>query len=165
LQSGLFKKVVLHVKPYATFVSDATAADVFDLLEHLSGADSLYSRAFAEKIRGTIDEGDIQIITHDFWNSPLFFYEMPADLKATVAASDLLVFKGDANYRRLLGDRTLPFDASFRRLVDYLPVKGVAIRTLKSEIIAGLDLVKAKALTELDAEWLHNGKFGLIQIF
>jgi Damage-control phosphatase ARMT1-like domain len=51
------------------------------------------------------------------------------------SGSSAMVFvKGDANYRRLLGDRTWPLDTPFGDVVSYFPVPVCALRTLKAEV-------------------------------
>jgi hypothetical protein len=51
------------------------------------------------------------------------------------SGSSAMVFvKGDANYRRLLGDRTWPLDTPFSDVVSYFPVPVCALRTLKAEV-------------------------------
>lgn len=77
--------------------------------------------------------------------------------------SALVVIKGDANYRRLLGDRHWPFTTPFADIVAYFPAPLVACRALKSEIVAGLQPERIVTLTQQDPNWLTNGHWGLIQ--
>ncbi len=77
--------------------------------------------------------------------------------------SDLLIFKGDANYRRLFGDRIIPFNHNVSDFTNYLPAKSVAIRILKSELMLGLEKNKETELFNSDKDWLGNGKYGIIQ--
>jgi hypothetical protein len=73
-----------------------------------------------------------------FWTSPLAFWEIPNSLKNELAEANLIVVKGDANYRRLLGDRHRDFTTNIADIVCYLPAPMVALRTLKSKVVAGL---------------------------
>jgi hypothetical protein len=110
-----------------------------------------------------LDANRLQLQDNPFWTSPLSFWEMPEDIRQKLAQSDLLISKGDANYRRLLGDSHWPYTTSFADIVCYLPTPLVALRTLKSEVAAGFELEQIKYLAEEDAAWLTNGKRGVIQ--
>jgi hypothetical protein len=88
---------------------------------------------------------------------------MPDDLCADLAQAQLVVAKGDANYRRLLGDLHWPYTTPFADIVSYLPTALVALRTFKSEVAAGLEPEQIKILEEQDSNWLTNGKRGVIQ--
>ena len=48
--------------------------------------------------------------------------------------SSMVFVKGDANYRRLLGDRKWATDTPFQDVVSYFPVPICALRTLKAEV-------------------------------
>jgi hypothetical protein len=80
-----------------------------------------------------------------------------------LAQSSLVISKGDAHYRRLLGDRHWPFETDFRKIMAYYPTPLVALRTLKSELVAGLKTGQAEAVAHQDPEWLLNGRWGMIQ--
>jgi hypothetical protein len=88
---------------------------------------------------------------------------MPRDLIAQLAAMDLVILKGDANYRRLVGDSRWQPDASFRKATAYFPAPFVSLRTLKSEVVLGLMPGQAENLGRLDADWMVNGRRGVIQ--
>lgn len=55
----------------------------------------------------------------------------PKDLRDESA---LVFLKGDANYRRLIGDRLWPTDTPFSDVAGYFPAKLCALRTLKAEL-------------------------------
>jgi len=88
---------------------------------------------------------------------------MPASLRRKLSEADLLISKGDANYRRLLGDRHWPFTTPFDDIVGYLPAPLLALRTFKSEVAAGLHPEQVADLDKNDPDWLINGKWGVIQ--
>ena len=88
---------------------------------------------------------------------------MPADLRADLAAASLIISKGDANYRRLIGDRHWPYTTPFDDVVCYLPAPLVALRTLKSDVLVGLKPGQQPILDQKDPDWLINGRWGLIQ--
>lgn len=86
------------------------------------------------------------------------------DLHADLASSGLLIFKGDLNYRKLAHDCRWPLDTPFRTaLQGFAPAPLVSLRTLKADVMAGLPPGQGQALDKLDANWMTNGKFGIIQ--
>jgi hypothetical protein len=88
---------------------------------------------------------------------------MPASLTGELAQADLVISKGDANYRRLLGDRHWAFTTPFTEIVSYFPAPLVALRTLKAELVCGLEPGQADSVAEQDPDWMVNGCWGLIQ--
>ncbi|NJN26160.1 MAG: protein-glutamate O-methyltransferase family protein [Cyclobacteriaceae bacterium] len=164
VHSGLVNEVTLHAKAYPTFVSDATLADIRFLLDTLRESAMPSLKDFADSIDSMLATTQMRVVADPFWNSPLHFYQMPSSLTHGLRLSDCLIFKGDANYRRLFGDRKLPVDIDPALLTGYLPATGVAIRTLKSEIVSGLPAALKATLDASDKEWMVNGKYGLLQV-
>ena len=153
-------QVTLHAKSYPVFVSDAIEADVFDALDALYFNPDPRVKDLSARLRAALLDGTLAIRRHLAWNSPLPMWEIPADLAEAVGAADLLIAKGDANYRRLLGDRHWDTRLPFPRVVDYLPCAVLALRTLKSEIAVGIDPARAPAT---DPDWMTDGQWGLVQ--
>ena len=77
--------------------------------------------------------------------------------------ADLLISKGDANYRRWLGDRHWPFTTPFRQILAYRPAPLLVLRVLKSEIVVGLTARAAGKDGPADPTWMYDGRWGLIQ--
>lgn len=162
LSQGLASQIVFHAKAYPIFVSDATREDVEETVCFFK--DQRYFQAiFGERIESYLNSGQLDIQTHAFWNAPSHFFEMPLDLQQELAGVELLISKGDANYRRLLGDAQWDFTMPIRSFVNYLPAPCLALRTLKSEIIAGLSPERLKEVADSDEAWLTQGKYGLVQ--
>lgn len=156
------QSLCLHVKAHPTFVSDATCADVDQTLEALVHGDA-DSRAIALRIRDALRVGKIHLKAEPFWTDPLVFWQMPADLRQALAQVPLIILKGDANYRRLLGDCHWSFTQSFEAVTRYFPTSLVVLRTLKSEVITGLQSHQLQQLAIVDPHWLTNGEWGVIQ--
>jgi hypothetical protein len=97
-----------------------------------------------------------------FWNSPLAMWELPKELMDEMELPGLIISKGDANYRRLLGDLEWDFTLPFTQVVDYLPTSLVALRTLKAELAVGMDLDQIRETYNQDPDWLVDGKWGVI---
>jgi len=172
----LHVNVQLHLKRDPTFVSDATPQDVHQLINALDQEakdPNLETRASADlsylvqKWRHFIEVGTWRLRADKFWNSVFFFDKMSTqapDLYGDMKEhSHSVVVKGDANYRRLVGDCFHPHTSSFASLTSYFPVHVVALRVLKSELVVGLKPGQAEAVAAQDARWLVNGKWATIQ--
>jgi len=162
LETGMVSKIDLHLKPQPFFVSDAMPQDVADALEALEAGGGL-GRSLAQRLRVQRSQGRLHLTTHWHYATSLFFFQLPEDLRSVLARMDLVVIKGDANYRRLLGDAHWPPTTPFARVAGYFPAPLLALRTLKAEIIVGLDVGEAERLQAQDPAWLVNGQRGVIQ--
>lgn len=165
LNSQAAEVVYLHLKVQPVFVSDAMVKDVRYTLEVLAGDRDEEVRLLAQRWQEHIDRDRLRLVEHPFWTTPLDFWEMPEDLRGELAKSRLVFVKGDANYRRLLGDRQWSYTTSFADIVCYFPAPLVALRTLKAELAAGLQADQVESLNQKDPQWLTNGQWGVIQFF
>ena len=162
LTQNLVDEIQLHVKPQPFFVSDATAQDVTDGLEALEREGGA-ARDLATRLRLHVADRRLRVVTHWHYATSLFFFELPEDLHRTLAGMDLVIVKGDANYRRLLGDAHWPHTTPFAHVTRYFPSPLVVLRTLKAEIIVGLRPGQPEQLQAEDPGWLVNGKRGIVQ--
>ncbi|MFI9612251.1 damage-control phosphatase ARMT1 family protein [Streptomyces sp. NPDC052023] len=164
LAEGRAGRAVLHVKPHPYYVSDATPADVLDALRRLTGAPGA-AGAYGRRLWAATTDGRLTVRVHPFSCGPLPYAEMPGDLRTELAAATVTIVKGDLNYRRLVGDRRLPPTTSFADLTDYFPGPVAALRTLKSEVICGLDADTEAALVAAEGQgWRTGGTHALIQV-
>ncbi|UBF30483.1 protein-glutamate O-methyltransferase family protein (plasmid) [Kovacikia minuta CCNUW1] len=161
LNQSLTQTVRLHLKNHPTFVSDATIVDVHHTLTTLE-ADPVCC-PLAQRLNHYLSSGQLQLDADAFWTAPLVFWEMPWSVQTELAQADLVILKGDANYRRLLGDRQWPHTTLFSDVAGYFPAPLVALRTLKSEIVVGLQPTQVAAVSQQDSNWLINGHWGVIQ--
>jgi len=165
LSRHLVTTVTLNLKVHPTFVSDAMIGDVQQTITVLAGADNAETRALGLRLQHHLNEGALRLRHHFFWTAPLGFREMPSVVFQSLSNANLVISKGDANYRRLLGDRHWPYHTPFADIVNYFPAPLVALRTFKSELAAGLPKVQVAALSRKDPHWLTNGKRGIIQLY
>ncbi|AFY54738.1 Protein of unknown function DUF89 [Rivularia sp. PCC 7116] len=164
LNRGLVDTVKLHLKPHPTFVSDAMIKDVHHTIDYLRNSSSLEVKNFASRLQNYVASGQLILSEDYFWTSPLAFWEIPESKRNELSNSSLLIVKGDANYRRLLGDRHWDYSSNFMDIVCYLPVPTLALRTLKSEVAAGIPPLTIDKVAKSDPDWLTNGSWGLIQL-
>ncbi|MFE7210709.1 damage-control phosphatase ARMT1 family protein [Streptomyces sp. NPDC057611] len=164
LAQGRVRRAVLHVKPYPYYVSDATTADVVDAVRRLTAAPGAAAQ-YGRHLWSAMADGRLTVRAHPFSCAPLPYGDMPADLREEFAAATLTVFKGDLNYRRLVGDRLWPPTTPFADTTGYFPGPLAALRTLKSDVITGLDADTEAALDAAEGEhWRVAGTHALIQV-
>lgn len=156
--------VVLHLKLHPTFVSDATPADVWNFLAlTASGERGIDAYKFGQRLYDAIHNGRLRLMPNLFWNSSLFLWQLPDNLARVFADARLTIVKGDANYRRILGDAIWEPTTPFEHALGYFPSPVLALRTLKSDPIVGLEAGMAQKLDAIDPQWHVNGRRGIIQ--
>jgi uncharacterized protein with ATP-grasp and redox domains len=166
LETGAFQRIDLHLKTHPTFVSDALPDDVDAAQRALAAAAAGAGHdlaALAARLAEARATGRLVVSAHPFYTTSLFYRDLPADLRADYAAADLVLLKGDANYRRLCSDAPWPPETPFEEVVDYFPGRLVTLRTLKAETIVGLPPGVAAQLDAVDPQWMVNGRRGVIQ--
>ncbi len=162
LNEQMVQRVDLHLKPQPFYISDAMSKDVISTIQVLING-TPHLKALGRRLREYVSQQRLLLTSHWMYTSSLFFFQLPGDLYTELGTYDLVVLKGDANYRRLLGDAHWPPTTSFAEATAYFPAPLVALRTLKAELITGLAPGLAEQLTQHDAAWLVNGKRGVVQ--
>ncbi|XP_030375109.1 damage-control phosphatase ARMT1 [Scaptodrosophila lebanonensis] len=168
IDKGLASKVRFNVKAIPWFISDVMEYDYHWTLEFLAKHESELLRDLGEKLQKFTAEGKFEVEPIEyFWTSPYEFYRMeqvqPA-LYERLAQAKLVIFKGDLNYRKLLGDfswnNTEPFETCLR---GFKPSNLCTLRTIKADLICDLPPGKSEELFAKDKEWMLTGEYGLIQ--
>jgi damage-control phosphatase, subfamily III len=99
------------------FVSDTTKEDLELTLHSLETSDNENLRELASRWRKRFKDGDFEFRAHPFWTYGFPYYEMKKqspDLYAELGKSSFLIFKGDLNYRKLVGDLEWKYDTPFQ---------------------------------------------------
>jgi len=125
--------------------------------------DSPDLRRLGRDLSRQMERGTVVPAEHYFWNGPLLFPELHSDLKLQLGRSDLVVLKGDLNYRRLLADRRWDPATPMEAIVGYFPTALVTLRTTKSELITDLQRETVERLNRDDPKWLVEGRYGIIR--
>lgn len=138
LFNNIVEKVVFHLKPYPFFVSDATKEDFGFMMNAITQYGGIES---ARQCKEYIRKGNIEIDDDAFWASHYCFKDMPhGKLRSRMRKSDLIIVKGDLNYRRLVEDRDWSYTDSFakrtRDVFGNAPI--FAPRVLKSDVLVGI---------------------------
>lgn len=168
-------KVTLLAKAQPVFVSDAMPKDVAAHVKALSSmaaaaggrGQEKEARAAADlhsRLGAHLSSGSLVVQQHDFFHGPSPLWDMPADLHAIMAAATLVISKGDANYRRILGDRHWPHATPFAEAAAYFPAPLLALRTCKSGIAVGIDEAIEAATKAREADFLLTSRYGVIQL-
>ncbi|EKM77045.1 hypothetical protein AGABI1DRAFT_108419 [Agaricus bisporus var. burnettii JB137-S8] len=100
----------------------------------------------------------------DFWTSPYPYWDMKnlaPPLYEHLRSSDLVIFKGDLNYRKLTGDIKwppwTPFAESLRALAGSFPI--LSLRTNKADVVVGVDRAIAEELdAKMGNKWRVDGR-------
>ncbi|CDO57506.1 hypothetical protein DV495_001365 [Geotrichum candidum] len=186
LDSNLADTVIVHPKNYPWFVSDVLPIDVLTLFSHLSNKNFFTDAehrddldAFADRLVKYHADGKLLIRTSPFWTTYHSFDEIRSDgagkaVWEDLKDSDLVVFKGDLNHRKLIRDLEWPRTTPFKTAIGALATSGIKVltlRTIKADVVVGLEEgVEAeleKKWVEMGNEnklgWAYSGKWAVIQ--
>jgi hypothetical protein len=162
LEKDLAGSISLHLKPRPYYVSDATTGDLVSCLRRLTDACGA-AATISQRLRAAMADRRLTVDVNDFYCAPWSYHRMPASLRHAFEHASAVVMKGDLNYRRLVGDRHWPPTTSFEEVTDYFPAPVVALRTLKSDVVVGVEPARLERLDATAESWRTNGRFGLIQ--
>lgn len=184
LRAGYATKIVLHGKAMGWFVSDVTAQDVEDLLQAFSADDSdllggvdeeaqADLKWFGTDLQTLFDKRQLQYQDHPFWTSAHPFGRLgdaAPELYEELSRAELVIFKGDLNYRKLVFDGLWPRTTTFKQAIGALGnaknaggLRVLALRTCKADTCVGLQPGQEEILDrETGGEWQRNGKYAVI---
>ena len=165
VEAGTCDKVRFHTKGHPTFVSDATNKDCYETIEFLCDAEDIpATRRLAENLKEKVERGAFEFIEDLFWCQPTAMWDMPDHIQERLKGSLATFVKGDANYRRLLGERQWPLETPAADVLSYWPVPVCALRTFKAEIGCGVSAeMLARTAAAGDDDWMVNGNWGVVQ--
>jgi len=167
LTAGLAATVRLRVKAEPWFVSDVTPPDFAWTLEQLAAAREPALAEVGARWSAHLSAGRFTLHADPFWTLPHTFDRMAeedAELYAALGQASLVIFKGDLNYRKLVGDLNWEAAAPLRAAVrGFLPAPLLALRTAKADVVVGLAAGAAEDAAALDAQWMVGGEWGVVQ--
>jgi len=185
LDTRLVDNVHIHCKEIPWFVSDTMPKDFHNLMAQLVDK-SFYPNIKSDEDRATVikvhdrikhyyDSGKLVVESDPFWTLDLNFWSIPKyeKLYQNLLQSNLVIFKGDLNYRKLTGDlqwdKTTPFTTAIQDLAtSKLPI--LSLRTCKADVVVGLpkgvneQLIETyKSMgNEVGEFWSSSGKWAVI---
>jgi uncharacterized protein with ATP-grasp and redox domains len=163
LRNNWVDRLTFFLKPYPFFVSDAMIKDLQETLKAYTETSSPSLSHLGKRMGNFLSEETLSLSDDWFWASARHFCEMPQSLYEELSRLDMIILKGDVNYRRLLSDRHWPHTTPITEIADYSPTSFLVLRTLKGEIMVDLEEGEAERLGAEDPDWLINGKRGIIQ--
>ncbi|KIW18132.1 hypothetical protein PV08_02420 [Exophiala spinifera] len=199
LKSELATEVRMHAKQIPWFVSDATPTDIeqlFDIirrpldffkdssgsgeggLAEMTDEQRQHLEVLHSDLRTFQAEGRLVYQTSNFWTQAGSFWRLPTSnpgLLAELRSSHLVVFKGDLNYRKLVGDAcwdpTTPFQEALGPLGKSSKLNILSLRTCKADVVVGLPPGKDEELRSLPGcggesglrAWALDGSWAVMQ--
>ncbi|KAI1800434.1 DUF89-domain-containing protein [Daldinia bambusicola] len=201
LSAGLATLVVLHPKSIPWFVSDVLPADFAALLNALISPRQFYETpsdddklqnitppALSDKDVTDLNflfqewsrmyaEGQIILRPNSFWTYPGSYWRLPSvekSLYEDLKGSEVVIFKGDLNYRKLTGDAnwdpSTPFTEAIGPLGPGSGVNVLALRTCKADVVVGLKPGQDEELRATEGgggdsgarKWAWSGKWAVV---
>ncbi|SCV03642.1 LAME_0H12068g1_1 [Lachancea meyersii CBS 8951] len=196
LDTGIATKCVFHakdipymvsdcmIKDFEVLVEDMNSADFFDLTqlkdEAQNGRESL--DFLVRTLKQHVASGQLTFTETPFWTLDLDYTHIdPSETKyggaqvhKDLLQSDLVIFKGDLNYRKLTGDRKWPRTTKWETAIGSLAstgLKTLSLRTCKADVIVGLapgvdeklcSVWESEKKTEPGSWWSSSGKYAVI---
>lgn len=191
IKSKLASKCIFHAKDMPYMVSDVMLKDFDALVKDLEdrdffpvdagSEDDISLNLFASELRSFVKEGTLEIRTDSYWTTHLDYWTIDpsetkyhgAEIHKDLTNSDLVIFKGDLNYRKLAGDRTWPRTTAWETAIGPLAHNGVvtlSLRTCKADVQVALpEGVDEKLCKEWEKDhpgqgswWCSSGKWAVI---
>ncbi|KAJ7147366.1 DUF89 domain-containing protein [Mycena filopes] len=186
--------VVFHPKLIPWFVSDVTPADFAETITSLldpaflpaladTDVNPEHLRNMVDRWARYVDEGVFKLSVPattplggggaadselaEFWTSPAPYWDLQVQapkLWETLKSSNLVIFKGDLNYRKLTGDVKWPawtlLSTALGPLAGSFPL--LSLRTNKADVIVGVERSVAERLDSGGSKWRVDGRYALI---
>lgn len=163
IATKLAEKIRFYVKHYPWYISDTTRNDFNWTLTYMQNSSNESIQELANYLKNNIWTIEEEL----YWTSPYDFAEMKEHdptLYAKLSEAKLAIFKGDLNYRKLLGDINWEYTTEFKQsLRGFHPTHILSLRTVKSDVCVGLVPGIAEELFKKDENWMFTGEYGLIQ--
>ena len=172
LKFEIADRVYFHPKSIPWFVSDVTPADFHLVLDKLCEKEGSVAD-LANGWKKRIENGSFVLVddlqTISFWTSAEAYSNMKCmspDLYDFLSQSDMIFFKGDLNYRKLVGDLNWPHETPFIEVLrGFTPSSLCTLRTLKADVVVGLKPGQAPIIEKEDQDWMVTGKYAVIQSY
>ncbi|KAJ1035107.1 hypothetical protein NDA18_000705 [Ustilago nuda] len=179
IQSGIANEIRFHGKRFAWFVSDVTRKD-WDWLLNSMLYGSLFPQATDAEVQSLKQmglrwkeyerKGQWIYEQHPFWCTGYTFWSISQeapDLFLHLADSNLVMFKGDLNHRKLTYDCQAPSDTPFDMALGPLASEDGAppvasLRTIKSDVVVGVPGDVSSKLDNEEPGWRISGKYAVV---
>lgn len=160
-------KVVFNIKSIPWFISDTTCKDLRWIIRTLISHPNPTLKKMGIRWNKYIRDNVWSYKSDDFWTLPFDFTHMKAqnnELYSRLSESKMIIFKGDLNYRKLFGEINWePSTPVVDALQGFQLTKLCVLRTIKADIVCGLEKGLADDMYKKDPEWMITGNYGVIQ--
>nr|XP_003701663.1 PREDICTED: UPF0364 protein C6orf211 homolog isoform X1 [Megachile rotundata]XP_012136836.1 PREDICTED: UPF0364 protein C6orf211 homolog isoform X1 [Megachile rotundata] len=160
-------KIRFYVKRYPWYISDATTNDFYWTLDYMKNSSNKNLQQLSNLAYDYLKNKLWTIEEESFWTSPYDFADMKEHdpvLYAKLSEAKIAIFKGDLNYRKLVGEINWEYTTEFTEaLRGFQPTTILSFRTVKSDVCVGLPRGVAEELFKKDESWMFSGDYGLIQ--
>ncbi|KAK3191871.1 Hairy/enhancer-of-split with YRPW motif protein 2 [Lecanicillium sp. MT-2017a] len=203
LASGLATQIVLRPKSIPWFVSDVLPADFSGLLNAISNPRAFFESptedeklqrknpvALSDKEVADLEfvfqdwatchaEGQLVMRPDRYWTAGGSFWRLPAEapeLMEDLKQAELVIFKGDLNYRKLTGDAwwdpTTPYSEALGPMGPASGANIMSLRTCKADVVVGLPAGKDEELKATEngggdsgaRKWGWHGKWAVVSL-
>ncbi|ODV89091.1 hypothetical protein CANCADRAFT_133621 [Tortispora caseinolytica NRRL Y-17796] len=179
IESKLVDQVTLHPKDIPWFVSDTLPADIVELIDMLDIAVANSSldvklceagKRLSALLKSYLKDDKLKIKKHSFWTTahPIGrIFQYGQDLaNYFYDTSDLVIFKGDLNYRKLTYDGKWARTVTFKEAIGPLATDDkrfpiLSLRTCKADVCVGLSEDRALELSK-EPEWTYDGSYAVV---
>ncbi|XP_050039950.1 damage-control phosphatase ARMT1-like [Dermacentor andersoni] len=165
--TGYVAGVTIHAKAIPYYVSDVMCRDVSWTLRKMQESKHEAMRVLGERCQHRISDGIWSVLDDIFWTQPFDYAHMATrrpQLYKILQSADLVFFKGDVNYRKLVGDLqwdpSVPFQQALR---GFEPTFLCTLRTIKSNTVAGVDKSVVSEVAQRSPDWMITGEYAVIQ--
>lgn len=200
LATGLATQIVLRPKSIPWFVSDVLPGDFSALLNAISNPKPFFeTQSEDEQLQDKTPEPlpekeveDLKFMFNDwatlhadgklvmrpnrYWTAGGSFWRLPKqepELLEDLKVAELVIFKGDLNYRKLTGDAhwdpTTPFPEAIGPMGPGSGVNVLSLRTCKADVVVGLKPGQDEELRKIGGDvetgarkWAWHGKWAVV---
>ena len=178
LESGYAQKIVFHGKRMPWFVSDVMTEDLHYLINgflngtiynDINATDQTELQQAGRYWKSLIQSDRLEFRTELFWTTQHPFGRLPIvepGLFEDLADADLVIYKGDLNYRKLTYDGLWPHSTPFSQALGPLAkkhdgqgIRSLVLRTAKADVCVGLKPGQEK---DLEEGWTRHGKYAVV---
>ncbi|CAD5224779.1 unnamed protein product [Bursaphelenchus okinawaensis] len=172
ISQNLASKVIFHGKAFPWYVSDVTEYDFHWTVKQTAEHKDSYLSTLGKLWQSYVKKGLFEYQTGDFYTYGFPYSEMKSlspQVYETLGKSSLLIFKGDLNYRKLVGDLHWDPTTSFKETIrGFEPTNFVSLRTCKAETVAGLSKEAYDKVAKKfgkDTTWMVSSDYAVVQSF
>lgn len=185
LQTKKASKIVFNCKAMPWFVSDVMPKDMPMMFENCLNRDFFPGKetrtqedfdaleTMVQRWQQYVVDGQLEVRSDNFWCSGLSYWYMeshaPELFKEMKEGSDLVIYKGDLNFRKLVFDCDWPVTTPFKEAIGPSMANSftniITLRTNKADPCVGLTEetkldIESRATKE---EWRFSGKYAVVE--